>query len=152
MLGFRFNPTSIASRYIALLVELRGLIDCGAVIIVETGPSPMSGYAPQVTVYREADPPGVGTYQFRGGPYALSDAQFARIQQRVGAQLAERAEASLASQYPEGDITAGFRYAPASPVSWGTSRSATTRTTSRARRSYISPKLRRIRDRILFSS
>jgi hypothetical protein len=105
MLGFRFNPTIIASRYIALLVELRGLVDCGAVIIVETGPSPMSGYAPQVRVYREADPPGVGTYQFRGRPYVLSDAQFAQIQQRVGLRLAERAEADLAQQYSEGDIT-----------------------------------------------
>lgn len=78
MFGFHVNPTIILSRYIALLVELRGLVDCGAVVIVETGPSPMSGYAPQVTVYREADPPGVGTHQFRSRPYVLSDAQAAR--------------------------------------------------------------------------
>jgi hypothetical protein len=83
VLGFNSNPTTIVSRYIALLVELRSLVDCGAVVMVETGPSPMSGYAPQVMVYREADPPGVGTYQFRGRPYVLSDAQFAQIQQRV---------------------------------------------------------------------
>jgi hypothetical protein len=103
--GFNVNPTIILSRYIALLVELRGLVDCGAVVMVETGLSPMSGSAPQVTVYREADPPGVGTYQFRGHPYVLSDAQFVEIQQRVGAQLAERVEAGLAWQYPEGGIT-----------------------------------------------
>lgn len=103
--GFNVNPTFILSRYIALLVELRGLVDCGAVVIVETGPSPMSGFAPQVSVYREADPPGTGTYQLRGSPYVLSDAQFAQIQQRVSAQLIERAEAELAWRHPEGGIT-----------------------------------------------
>jgi hypothetical protein len=109
MLGFNVNPTIILARYMALLVELRDLVDCGAVVLVETGGSPTSGYASKVTVYREADPPGVGTYAYRDQPYVLSDAQFAGIAERVGTQLAERAAAELVRQYPEDNITEFMR-------------------------------------------
>lgn len=104
MLGFTANPTIILSRYIALLVGLQPLVDCGAVILVETGYSAKSGYAPMVAVYRDADPPGEGTYYLRGN-YALSESQFAQIKERVGPRLAERADAELRSQYPDGDVT-----------------------------------------------
>ncbi|MHA5054768.1 hypothetical protein [Streptomyces sp. SD15] len=109
MFGFHINPKPIFSRYIALLVALRGLVDCGAVMLVETGQLQTSGFAPHVTVYREADPPGVGTHRRRDDPYVLSDAQFAQIQERVGAQLAERAEADLLFEHPKADITDDMR-------------------------------------------